>query len=95
MSNIKEQQVRRVIEEEPFQGRRLFIISFRVIEPAAMNGQQPSSPLNIPCYVVDWQTAASKAAEYIAAFPSTIEGAQRPNVKLELNAIMVGGTILT
>jgi len=75
--------------------RQLFVIQFALDEPQQPNGQQPRG-LAVPAYVADWQTAAARAAEFVAAFPSTTEAKQYPpNTKIKLNSIMVGGTILT
>lgn len=72
--------------------RQLFIVTFVVDEPLN-NGQQPRV-INIPAFVTDWEAAAEKAHEYIASFSSTPEARMTKDVKLKLQSIMVGGTIL-
>jgi hypothetical protein len=75
-------------------GRQLFIVTFVIDEPLT-NGQQPRA-INVPAFVVDWQEAAEKAKDYLAAFPNTPEARQlKGSEKLKLQSIMVGGTILT
>jgi hypothetical protein len=75
-------------------GRQLFIVTFIIDEPP-MDGQQPRA-FNIPAYVADWQTAADRAKDYLAAFPTTPEARQlKGDQKLKLQSIMLGGTILT
>jgi len=82
------------------ENRRLFIVQFTDENPAhlipSVNGQNPQKPIiAVPAFVIDWQTAAQKAAEYMAAFQSTPEGKNVKDAQLELKQITVGGTILT
>jgi hypothetical protein len=73
--------------------RKLFIVTFIIDEPP-MDGQAPRA-INVPAYVTDWQVAADKANDYLAAFPNTPEARQlKPDQKLKLQSIMLGGTIL-
>jgi hypothetical protein len=81
-------------EPQGLDGRKLFVVTFVVEEPAPQDGQPPRG-INVPAFVADWQTAAEKAREYIAAFPSTPEAKQLKDAKLKLQSIMIGGTILT
>jgi hypothetical protein len=75
-------------------GRLLFIVTFIIDEPP-MDGQAPRA-INVPAFVADWQTAADRAKDYLAAFPSTPEARQlKGDAKLKLQSIMLGGTILT
>lgn len=73
-------------------GRQLFIVTF-VVDEQLNNGQQPRV-INIPAFVTDWEAAAERAQKYITAFPNTPEAKHTQDVKLKLQSIMVGGTIL-
>jgi hypothetical protein len=84
-------------------GRILFIVTLVIDEPS-LDGQKPRA-INIPAFVADWQTAADRANAYLANFSITPEGKQlaqaelaagrSKELKMKLQSIMVGGTILT
>jgi hypothetical protein len=78
--------------------KKFFVITFtdENPQPPPPNGQAPTKPIiNVPAYVEDWETAIERARAYAKDFKNTPEGRQAQNARLEIQSIVIGGTLLT
>jgi hypothetical protein len=78
------------------ENRKLFVVTFRVEGeglPPLPEGQ--NHLLHVPAYLEDISTAGQKALEYADNFANTEEGKRYPGVKLKVQKIEAGGTLLT